>query len=378
MISILKNSAKSLYSSNSKYLGSFKNNILYSTQKPCFNLQSSTTPFAFQERAYSTDYIFNDSGKKRVLITGGLGQLGYGVASELRKEIGTNNVILSDIKVPDSSVKENGPFVHLDILDPEAIEKIVVNEDIGAIIHFSAVLSALGEQFPQKALDININGTQHVLDISKKHQLRLLIPSSMGAFGPSTVRQNTPDLAIMRPKTVYGIAKVYAELMGEYYNSKHGVDFRSLRYPGIISADSLPGGGTTDYAVDIFHSAVKSNKYNCYLKNDAGLAMMYIDDCVTETVKFFLADNNTLKQRVYNVDAISFTPEELANEIKKQWSEKFEITYAPDFRQNIAITWPEYMNDSKAREDWGYNPKIVSTKDLVSVMFQKINKQKSL
>ncbi|PVV01385.1 hypothetical protein BB560_004196 [Smittium megazygosporum] len=330
-------------------------------------------PFYVSKNLFSTTR--QQQTVNRVLITGGLGQLGRGIASSLRSKLGDSNVFLSDIKDPDSETLKQGPFVRLDIIDKESIEKTVFENKIDGVIHLSAILSALGEKHPQKAIEVNIRGAENILDIAKNHNLRIFIPSSMGAFGPSTVKDSTPDLTIMRPNTLYGIAKVYMELMGEYYNQKNGLDFRSLRYPGIISGDTPPGGGTTDYAVDIFHAAIEKNQYTCFLKKDTYLAMMYVDDCISETIKFFLAPREQLSQCVYNVDAISFSPEELSNEIKKQWSPEFEISYKPDYRQKIADTWPRSMCDSKARSDWNFYPKLTSTSSLVSKMLSVIKRR---
>ncbi|PVU85176.1 hypothetical protein BB559_007164 [Furculomyces boomerangus] len=310
----------------------------------------------------------------RVLITGGLGQLGMAFARNLRAIYGSDNVILSDIKQPSDDVRSLGPYIYLDILNYALMEKAVEECRIDWVIHLSAVLSALGEKNPKLALDVNINGFQNILEVSKEHNLRLLTPSTMGVFSVHSGKTNTPDFAVMRPDTIYGISKIHMELMGEYYNKKYNLDFRSLRYPGIISADSQPGGGTTDYAVDIFHSAIKTNSYSCFLKKDTSLAMMYLDDCIEGTLKLLTAPEESLKQRVYNINAITFSPEELAQEIKKQWSPDFKIEYKPDFRQHIADTWPNSLDDSNARRDWNFDPKIRSTEQLVSIMLSKLNK----
>ncbi|KAJ2356224.1 hypothetical protein H4S01_006747, partial [Coemansia sp. RSA 2610] len=221
----------------------------------------------------------------RVLVTGSLGQLGSTMVNSLRAKFGQENVIASDIKKPTLEQRSTGPFVYADVLNYRALDQIVVDYGIDWVVHFSAILSALGERNPALGLSVNINGFQNVLELAKNHGLRLLSPSTMGAFGPTTPKDATPDLTIMRPNTIYGITKVHMELLGEYYCEKFGVDFRSLRYPGIISADSPPGGGTTDYAVDIFHAALKHNRFTSFLDADTRLPMAYIDDCITGTMQ---------------------------------------------------------------------------------------------
>ncbi|KAJ1964670.1 hypothetical protein GGI12_001272 [Dipsacomyces acuminosporus] len=320
---------------------------------------------AQQQRLYST------ARPPRVLVTGSLGQLGSSMVNTLRAKFGSENVVASDIKKPTDDQRRTGPFVYADVLNYKALDQLVVDYGIDWIVHFSAILSAVGERNPMLGLEVNINGFQNVLEVAKAHRLRLLSPSTMGAFGPSTPKDNTPDFTVMRPNTIYGITKVHMELLGEYYNEKFGVDFRSLRYPGIISADTPPGGGTTDYAVDIFHAALKDNAYTCFLKSDAKLPMMYIDDCIAGTMQLLEAPEQSLSQRVYNVNACAFSPEEIAQEIRKQYSESFEIEYRPDFRQAIAETWPRSMADDAARKDWAWNP-LFSTEDIVRVMLEKL------
>ncbi|OLY81203.1 L-threonine 3-dehydrogenase, mitochondrial [Smittium mucronatum] len=309
----------------------------------------------------------------KVLITGGCGQLGLAIADNIRSQLGKNSVLLTDIKEPSESIISSGPFEYCDVLDQAKLKKIVSDYDIDCIIHLSIILSALGEKNPHLALNVNINGFQNVLDISKERNIRLMCPSTMGVFGPTSPKTLTPDLTIMRPNTIYGITKVHMELMGEYYAQKYNLDFRSLRYPGIISADSLPGGGTTDYAVDIFHSAISQNSFSCFLKPNARLAMMYLDDCIDATVQLLFAPSEKLSQKVYNINAMSFTPSELAAEIKSQFSPDFKMSYNPDYRQEIADTWPFSLDSRKASEDWGFNPKITSVKELTTKMFNELS-----
>ncbi|NWH48189.1 TDH protein, partial [Fregata magnificens] len=309
---------------------------------------------------------FSESDHPRVLITGGLGQLGVGLAKLLRKHFGKNNVILSDIRKPADSVFYSGPFIYADILDYKNLREIVVNNRITWLFHYSALLSAVGEANVPLARAVNITGLHNVLDIAAEHNLRLFVPSTIGAFGPTSPRDPTPDLCIQRPRTIYGVSKVHAELMGEYYHYRYGLDFRCLRYPGIISADSQPGGGTTDYAVQIFHDAIKTGKFQCNLKPDTRLPMMYIDDCLKATLEVMEAPTEALSMRTYNISAMSFTPEELAQEVQKHVPE-LQVTYNVDeVRQAIADSWPMNFDDRNARRDWGWKhdydlPELVTT-----------------
>eukprot|EP01118_Nematostelium_gracile_P001626 TRINITY_DN11689_c0_g1_i1.p1 TRINITY_DN11689_c0_g1~~TRINITY_DN11689_c0_g1_i1.p1 ORF type:complete len:401 (+),score=102.12 TRINITY_DN11689_c0_g1_i1:1123-2325(+) len=297
----------------------------------------------------------------RVLITGGEGQIGTELKTLLRAKYGRFNVIASDIKKPKRDDKAqdladvSGPFIYLDVLDSSSLARTVVEYDITHIVHNSSILSAAGERNPHMALEININGLQNCLEVARKYDLRIFVPSSIAAFGPSTPKDNTPDSTIMRPTTIYGITKVYTELLGEYYHSKYGTDFRSLRYPGIISSETLPGGGTTDYAVEIFYEALKHGRYNCFLKPDSELPMMMMSDCLKATQMLLEADNTHLTQRTYNVSAVSFTPSQLAESITKYLPD-FKMTYSPDFRQKIADSWPRSLDDSQAKKDWNWSP----------------------
>ncbi|XP_078679538.1 L-threonine 3-dehydrogenase, mitochondrial-like [Branchiostoma floridae x Branchiostoma belcheri] len=310
----------------------------------------------------------------RILITGGLGQLGSGLASLLRKKYGSDNVIMSDIVNPPRHVRETGRYIYADILDFKNLQEKVVNEGIDWLVHFSALLSAVGEANVPLAIKVNIEGMHNILEVSRQYKLRVFIPSTIGAFGPTTPRNPTPDLTIQRPQTIYGVAKVHAELMGEYYHHKYGLDFRCLRFPGIISAETPPGGGTTDYSTEIFHDAVTTQRHECFLEHDTRLPMMYIDDCTRATAEVMALPEHRLKQRVYNIQAMSFTPAEIYEEVKKHVPD-MEIQYKPDSRQAIADTWPQVLDDTNARLDLGWNHEYDLPK-LVTTMLTKIRAQK--
>jgi threonine 3-dehydrogenase len=288
------------------------------------------------------------------LITGGLGQLGTGLAKLLRTQYGTENIILSDIIRPKKDIVENGPFIFADILDFKNLQEIVVMYRIDWMVHFSALLSAVGENNVPLAIRVNIEGLHNVMELAKQYKLRLFVPSTIGAFGPESERNPTPNLTIQRPKTIYGVSKVHAELLGEYYQKRFDLDFRSLRFPGIISYDSNPGGGTTDYAVQIFHDALTTGHHTCYLKPDTRLPMMYIDDCLNSLHQMMAAPKESLSTRTYNVAAMSFTPDELFTAVKKHVPH-LQISYKVDARQKIANDWPQVFDDSLGRKDWGWS-----------------------
>eukprot|EP00118_Oscarella_pearsei_P025375 m.308083 g.308083 ORF g.308083 m.308083 type:complete len:344 (+) comp43354_c0_seq1:89-1120(+) len=291
----------------------------------------------------------------RVLITGGSGQLGTELAENLRQKYGRDNIILSDIRKPQNEESlQKGPFMIADVVDFNHLESVIQEERIDWLVHFSALLSAIGERDVDLAIKVNIHGFHNVIKLAQKHGLRIFCPSTIGAFGPTTPRTNTPDLTIQRPNTIYGVSKVHMELLGEYYHEKYGVDFRSARFPGVLSARTRPGGGTTDYAVDIFHEAIKHGRYNCFLKPDTRLPMIYIDDCIRGTVEMLEAPAEKLKMRTYNMAAVSFTPLELVKELKKHVPH-LEVEYVPDERQAIADSWPVSLDDSNARKDWGWS-----------------------
>jgi len=304
--------------------------------------------------------VFSEDGEKaierRILITGCLGQIGTELVALLRRKYGSSNVIASDVRRPErTDFLAQGPWAYLDVTDPSSFHRVIVEYRIDWLIHNSSILSAAGERNPQLAMDINVKGLHNALEAAKTHNLRIFAPSSIAAFGPTTPRDSTPNLTIMRPSTIYGVTKVYLELLGSYYAQKYGVDFRSLRYPGIISAETLPGGGTTDYAVEIYYEALKHGKYTSFLKADSELPMMYMPDCLKATQKILEVEPDLLSDRVYNVSAFSFTPEQLAGSIKK-YIPDFTIDYKPDFRQKIADSWPKSLDDSLARKDWNWKP----------------------
>ncbi len=297
--------------------------------------------------------------KETILILGASGQIGNELTQRLRVLYGNNNVIASDIREGGEEMMLSGPFEIIDATDKETILKVVKKYKVSQIYLLAAMLSATAEKFPQKAWDLNMNSLLGVLDLAKeKHIKQVYWPSSIAVFGPTSPKENTPQKTIMEPSTVYGISKISGEFWCNYYHEKFGVDVRSLRYPGIISWKSKPGGGTTDYAVDIYFKAIKEGKFECFLSENTRLPMMYMRDAVDATIKIMQAKPSDIKIRSsYNLSGISFTPKELAAEIKKHIPD-FEITYNPDFRQEIADSWPSSIDDSEARKDWNWQHKF--------------------
>jgi len=330
---------------------------------------------------------------KKILVTGALGQVGSELISFLRKRYGKKNVIASDIKPMSKEItNQDGIFEHIDCLDAQEIYSVINKYRIDTIFHLAAVLSAAGEKNPQLAWKVNINGLYNVLEIAREYRCAVFSPSSIAAFGPSTPKDNPPQETIQRPNTIYGLTKVTGELLCDYYYSKYGVDTRGVRFPGIISYATLPGGGTTDYAVEIFYQAIKNKKYTCFLDKDTYLDMMYMPDGLKAAVNLMEADPSQLKHRnAYNVTAESFNPEQLAREIKK-YIPDFEMNYDVDpMRQAIADSWPNRLDDTAAREDWGWFPDYdlkAMTKDMIEKLKAKLhvsiqrlansNKKKSL
>jgi nucleoside-diphosphate-sugar epimerase len=313
---------------------------------------------------------------KRIMVSGAAGQIGTELLKVLRKKHGPSNVLAVDIqKLADPSLCDSGPFEFCDVTKPEQIEKIVRKYRIGTIYHMAAILSARGEKNPHQAWDVNINGTYNILETAREHKMvRVFIPSSIAAFGSETPRENTPQETILRPKTMYGVTKVAGELLGDYYVRRFNLDVRGCRFPGIISHETLPGGGTTDYAVAIFYEAVKNKRYVCFLKEDTRLPMMYMPDCLKSVMDLMEADFGRLRHHAdFNLAAMSFTPAELAAEIKKHIPE-FRCEYKPDFRQAIADSWPMSIDDSAAREEWGWKPDYdlaATTKDMLAALSKR-------
>lgn len=293
---------------------------------------------------------------KRILVTGACGQIGTELTVALRKKYGIDNVIATDIKEESCFPEGSGPYQRLDVLDADAIEAVITRHDIDTVYHMAALLSAVGEKNPQLCWNVNMNGSINVMNLAVKHSLvRVIIPSSIAVWGPGT-----PDVApqetALHPTTMYGVTKVCGEVLGDYYVRKFGLDVRGLRYPGIISSEALPGGGTTDYAVEIYYEAVRNGKYTCFVREDTRLPMMYMPDCLKATIDLAEADFAKLKHHTdFNVGSMSFTVAEQAASIRK-FIPDFEIAYAPDFRQDIADSWPDAVDDSSAREEWGWAP----------------------
>lgn len=305
---------------------------------------------------------------KKILVTGAIGQIGSELVLALKQKYGAQNVIASDIRRPEN-INEFSPFEVLDVLNAKQIEQIVKKHQINVIYHLAAILSANGEKNPELCWKINVDGLYNILEIAKTHQVRQVIcPSSIAVFGPKTPRENTPQETILEPSTMYGITKVAGELLCEYYVKKFALDVRGIRYPGLISNKTLPGGGTTDYAVEIFYEAIKNKKYICFLKPDTVLPMMYMPDAIRGTIELAEADFSKLKHHCnFNFAAINFSCQELAAEIKKHIPE-FVIEYKPDFRQAIADSWPKSIDDSSSKQEWGWRPEYDLSKMTIDMI----------
>ena len=314
---------------------------------------------------------------KKILITGALGQIGSELTPFLRKRYKNENVVASDIKPrSEGIIHQDGPFEYIDCLDAQEIYSAVKKYKIDTVFHLAAILSASGEKNPKLAWKVNINGLYNVLEIAREYKCAVFTPSSIAAFGPSTPKDSTPQETIQRPTTIYGLTKVTGELLCDYYYFKYKIDTRGVRFPGIISYLTLPGGGTTDYAVEIFYDALKYKKYTCFLDKNTSLDMMYMPDALKAAVNLMEADSSKLKHRnAYNITAESFTPEELAQEIKK-YIPDFEMKYDIDpMRQAIADSWPNQLDDRAAREDWGWSPDYnlkAMTKDMLEKLKVKL------
>ena len=290
----------------------------------------------------------------KILITGACGQLGSELTAELRRKHGANQVVASDIREPNAQLG-GGPFEHLDVMDSSALDHVIDKHQISTIYHLAALLSASAEKNIDLAWKLNMDGLLNVLKLARDKNLeRIFWPSSIAVFGPDAQKKETPQNSPTNPTTVYGITKVAGEHWCAYFHRKFGVDVRSLRYPGLIGYKSLPGGGTTDYAVDIYHKALAGETFSCFLKSDSALPMMYMADAVKATIDLMEAPEEQIRVRTsYNVAAISFTPSDIAESIQKNVQD-FEIQYEPDYRQDIADSWPDSIDDSAARDDWGW------------------------
>ncbi len=311
----------------------------------------------------------------RILVTGATGQIGSELTVTLREKYGKDNVIaMGHRRKPSKTLEESGPYITGDVRDRENLEKIIREYDIDTVYHMAAILSATGENNPQLCWDVNVNGLYNLLEIAREKRIRIFCPSSIAVFGPSTPKENTPQDTILTPTTMYGITKVVGELLGEYYVQKYGVDVRGVRYPGIISSETPPGGGTTDYAVEMFYYAVKGEKYTCFVREDTVLPMMYMPDCLKATIQLMEADFSRLKHHTnFNVSGMSFSAKELEEEIRK-YRPDFECEYKPDFRQKIAETWPRTIDDSCARQEWGWKPDYDLEK-MVEDMMKRLSKK---
>lgn len=316
------------------------------------------------------------SGARHILVTGACGQIGSELTPILRERYGAENVVAADRREPPcGALREGGPFELIDVVRRETVEAVVDKYQIDTIYHLAAILSATGEQDPHRAWEVNVNGLYNILEIARERQMaRVFCPSSIAAFGPETPRDNTPQETVLRPTTMYGVTKVAGELLGNYYVHRFGIDVRGVRYPGIISSETLPGGGTTDYAVEIFYEAIRHKRYVCFLRPDTVLPMMYMPDCIKATIDLMEADLAQLKHHAdFNLAAFSFSPAELVAEIQKHIPD-FVCTYEPDFRQQIADSWPRSIDDSAARQEWGWQP-FYDLPAMVADMLDKLGRR---
>lgn len=296
-----------------------------------------------------------DFSKPRMLVLGANGQIGSELVTAFRGKYGAANVIASDIRKPADKYYQEGPYQFLSALDKNGMEKAIVDNNIDVVIHLAAIMSVLGEANPQRCIELNVNGLTNVLELARTHGLSVYAPSTMAVFSPDSGKTLTKDDTILNPTTVYGITKVFLEQLGAYYGRKFGVDFRCLRYPGVISADTLPGGGTTDYAVWMYHYALDGKKYTCPVLPDEPLPMMYMPDCLRGTVEMVTADRAKLTRNVYNITGMSFTPDQLLKSIRRHIPD-FEVEYVPGVAQDIAHSWPDSMDDSNAAKDFAWTP----------------------
>lgn len=292
--------------------------------------------------------------QETILITGANGQIGTELTKALRQRYGQDQVLATDIRAAEGPA--TGLFELLDILDEQRLEELIDSYQVTQVYHLAAILSARGEENPLRAWQINMDGWFNVLEAARRHRLRVFFPSSIAVFGPDAPREQTPQATPLHPTTVYGISKAAGENWGQYYFEKYGVDVRSLRYPGIIGPGAMPGGGTTDYAVEIYHAALRDGHYNCFLQANTSLPMLYMPDAIRATLRLMEAPAAQISVRTsYNLAAMSFTPAEIANSIREHLPD-FTIDYQPDFRQAIAESWPDSIDDQVARRDWQWQP----------------------
>lgn len=297
--------------------------------------------------------------QKSILILGACGQIGTELTFALREKYGTENVVASDIREGNEDIMASGPFEILDATNYGAIEDVVMHYEIDEVYLMAAMLSATAEKFPMRAWNLNMNSLFNVLNLGKEKKIsKIFWPSSIAVFGPNTPKENTPQSTVMEPSTVYGISKQSGERWCEYYFKKFGVDVRSVRYPGLISWKTLPGGGTTDYAIEIYHKALAEKAYTSFLGEHSKLPMMFMDDAIRATLSIMESNSEDIKVRAsYNLAAMSFTPEEIAHSIQRHIPD-FTIAYEPDFRQAIADSWPSSIDDDEAQKDWGWQAKF--------------------
>ena len=306
---------------------------------------------------------------KRILVTGAGGQIGSWLVPALRELYGDSKVLATDVRHLGSEITESGPFQLLDATDAKAVGQAVMRHDADTVFHLAAILSAVGERDPRLAWQVNMTSLQSVLDVAREQKCAVFTPSSIGVFGPNTPKDRTPQDTLMRPATIYGVTKVAGELLCDYYHRRFAVDTRGVRYPGLISYGAPPGGGTTDWAVDIFHEAVAQGQYTCFLAPDSQLDMMYMPDAVSAAMEIMEADStNFIHRNAFNITAMQLAPDALAAEIRKHLPD-FSIDYDIDpVRQSIAESWPDSVDDSAAREQWGWNPAFdlaATTRDML-------------
>lgn len=313
--------------------------------------------------------------EKRILVLGAGGQIGTDLVAELRHRHGDENVIATDLKEDCPEALAGGPYFQLNAMDRDAIEKMVAGHNVGTVFHLVAMLSATAEQHPMKGWDLNMQTLFHCLELAREKKIKKLFwPSSIAVFGPKSPQQNTPQHTVLEPTTVYGISKVAGESWCEYYHRQYGVDVRSVRYPGLISYKAAPGGGTTDYAVHIYHEALKHGHYTSFIQSDRYLPMMYMEDAIRATLEIMDAPAEKVRLRTaYNISAMSFNPEDIAAAIRKHIPD-FKIEYSPDFRNEIAANWPQSVDDTAAREDWGWRPQFDLDKMTAEMLVHLKNK----